>query len=371
MLEVKGGRILVVDHDAPTRAARGRVLRDAGHTVFEAEYLSDAGLLRQRPELLVLDAAFHDQINEEFSDTMVLRISSASAEPGREADASLVEPVAADVLISTASTLLRLGRAERALRASAAEANDATRIKDDFLGTLSHELRTPLHAIVGWIALLRTRQFDDDARAKALEVIDRNARAETKLIEDLLDVSHISLGQLRLTWQTVELAPIVCSALDAIAATAEAKGVTISTDVALDPDITVHGDPERLRQVFWNLASNAVKFTPAGGHVDVHAHAANGHAEVEVTDSGRGISAECLPRVFERFGRTDRRTTSPDRGLGLGLAIARELTELHGGTVTAASDGVDKGATFVVTLPSASAMRARTGARAAVSTRPV
>lgn len=378
MVEVKGGRILVVARDAPSRAARVRILRDAGYTVFDAGHLSDAALLRQtKPELLVLDAGLHDSRGvafsraleeyEELRDAMVLRILP-SADPGGpdheglDADALLVEPVRADVLISTAHALMRLGRAERGLRDTIAleqtargEADEANRIKDDFLGTLSHELRTPLHAIVGWVALLRTRPFDEDARAKALEVIDRNARAQTALIEDLLDVSRITLGQLRLTWRTVELAPILFSALDAIKPTAETKGVTISTDIALDPDIATRGDATRLRQVFWNLLTNAVKFTPAGGHVDVRAHAAEGHVEIEVTDTGRGISADFLPHMFERFGRADTGPTSPDRGLGLGLAIARELVELHGGTLTAASAGVDQGATFAITLPYSSA----------------
>jgi signal transduction histidine kinase len=364
MVEVKGGRILVVDRDPATRAARARILRDAGHTVFDAGHLSDAALLRQsNPELLVLADLHSLEEHEKFRNAMVLRISAANHseldhERLLDADAFLVEPVPADVLVSTAHALLRLSRAERALRDTIAleqtardEADEANRIKDDFLGTLSHELRTPLHAIVGWVALLRTRPFDDDARAKALEVIERNARAQAALIEDLLDVSRITLGQLRLTWRTVELAPVVFSALDAIKPTAETKGVTISTDIALDPDITVRGDATRLRQVFWNLLSNAVKFTPAGGHVDLRAHAAEGYAEIDVADTGRGISPDFLPHMFERFGRADNGTTSPDRGLGLGLALARELVELHGGTLTAASAGLNQGASFAVTLP--------------------
>jgi signal transduction histidine kinase len=372
MVEVKGGRILVVDRDAQTRARRARTLRDAGHTVFDAGHLSDAGLLRQvKPELLVLDATLpdnplHDHPLDDHhgvDGAMMLRIAADSSIHGLDADAFLVEPVTPEVLVSTAQALLRLSRAERALRESVAlgqtardEADEANRIKDDFLGTLSHELRTPLHAIVGWVALLRTRPYDDDTRAKALEVIERNARAQTALIEDLLDVSRITLGQMRLTWRTVELAPVLFSALEAIRPTAETREVAISTDVALNPDIAVRGDPSRLRQVFWNLLSNAVKYTPAGGHVEVRAHAAEGHVEIEVIDTGRGISAEFMPRMFERFGRADRGATNgSDRGLGLGLAIARELVELHGGTLTAASPGLNKGATFIVTLPYLSA----------------
>jgi signal transduction histidine kinase len=364
MIEGKGGRILVVDRDASRRATRARILRDAGHSVFDAGDLSDAALLRQpTPELLVLDALHDDLDNPDHLNlrgAMVLRIAENSSHHELDdADAFLVEPVSPGVLVSTAHALLRLGRAERALTQTAAlersardEADEANRVREDFLGTVSHELRTPLHAIVGWVALLRTRPFDEAARTKALEVIERNARAQAALIEDLLDVSRITLGQLRLTWRAVELAPILFSALDAVEATAEIKGVTISTDIALDPDITARGDPVRLRQVFWNLLSNAVKFTPKGGSVYVHAHAADGRANIEVTDTGRGISPEFLPHMFERFGRADHGVTSSvDRGLGLGLALARELVEMHGGTLTVASAGVNQGATFVVTLP--------------------
>jgi signal transduction histidine kinase len=332
--------------------------------VFDAGNLANTVLLRQtRPELLVLDA-LHDDLDGadplNLRGAMVLRIAEDTSHLELdEADAFLVEPVSPGVLVSTARALLRLGRAERALKHTAAleqsardEADEANRVREDFLGTISHELRTPLHAIVGWVALLRTRPFDEDARAKALEVIERNARAQTALIEDLLDVSRITFGQLRLTWRAVELAPLLFSALDAVAPTAEIKGVTISTDIALDPDITARGDPARLRQVFWNLLSNAVKFTPKGGSVHVHAHAADGHAEIEITDTGRGISPELMPHMFERFGRADHGVkSSVDRGLGLGLAIARELVEMHGGTLTVASAGIDQGATFVVTLP--------------------
>jgi signal transduction histidine kinase len=370
MVEVKGGRILVVDRDASRRAARARTLRDAGHTVYEAGQLSDATLLRQaRPELLVLDAGLPENRSSEFSRAIdddehfhaatVLRISSDhDASSPAFGDAYLVEPIPPGVLVATAHALLRLSRAERALRDTIAleqsardEADAANRIKDDFLGTLSHELRTPLHAIVGWVALLRTRPFDEEARSRALEIVERNARAEASLIEDLLDVSRITLGQLRLTWRPIELAPIVSSVIDAIAPTAETKGVTISTDIALDPDIAVRGDAARLRQVFWNLLSNAVKFTPAGGQIELRGHAREGRVVIDVSDTGRGISPELMPHMFERFGRADTGTTSPDRGLGLGLAIARELVELHAGELTAASAGVDQGATFVVSLP--------------------
>ena len=391
MVEVKDGRILVVDGDPRTRRARTRTLRDAGLTVFETERLADAALLLRQiaPRLLVIDAA-HDTGRRaaprarrgrglsqhlDAADLLGLRsapprlrltpIGISTATPA--ADATLPEPVTPEVLIATTRLLLRLGRAEHALGDSVAlertardEADAANRVKDDFLGTLSHELRTPLHAIVGWIALLRARPFDDETRAHALEVIERNAKAQTALIEDLLDVSRITLGQLRLTWRPVELAPVVFSAVDAIRPTAETKDVTISTDIALDPEITVRGDATRLRQIFWNLLSNAVKFTPEGGRVNVRTRAEDGRATIEVIDTGRGISPEFLARMFERFQRADRSTTTSDRGLGLGLAIARQLAELHGGGLSAASAGVDRGATFVVTLPQLSARESAT-----------
>ena len=190
-------------------------------------------------------------------------------------------------------------------------------------------------------------------RAHALEVIERNAKAQTALIEDLLDMSRITLGQLELTWRPVELAPVVFSAIDAIRPTAETRNVTIGTDITLDPKLTVRGDATRLRQIFWILMSNAVKFTPEGGRVNVRARFEDGRATIEVIDTGRGITPEFLARMFERFHRADGSTMAADRGLGLGLAIARQLVELHGGGLTASSAGVNRGATFVVTLPPA------------------
>jgi|EndMetStandDraft_3_1072993.scaffolds.fasta_scaffold60384_2 signal transduction histidine kinase len=391
MVDVTAGRILVCDDDVSTRFARVRALKVAGHTVFEAGRLSEASILLQeiKPEVLVLDVNLPDGNGIEFSralkedpalrSTMVLQMSASFVTSDdyvrgldAGADAYLAEPAPPGVLLATVRALLRLGRTERALQdalrleqaarseaeAAREEAEAANRIKDDFLATLSHELRTPLHAIIGWVALLRTRPLDDEGRKRALEVVERNAKAQAALIEDLLDVSRITLGQLQLTWGSIDLAPVVSSAVESIRPTAETKGIAIEADVAIDPDRTVRGDATRLQQVFWNLLSNAVKFTPAGGQVTVRARIADGGAEVEVTDTGRGISAEFLPRMFDRFRRADRSSSGVDRGLGLGLAIARQLVELHGGTLTAASPGLNQGATFVVTLPVRSSDRA-------------
>ena len=235
---------------------------------------------------------------------------------------------------------------EREARRQAEEAN---RLKDEFLATLSHELRTPLTSILGWSRLLNTG-LDERMRGRAAETIERNARAQAQLIDDLLDVSRIITGKLRLNTRPVELAPVIEAAADAVRPAAAAKGVTLR--VLLDPPAgPVPGDPDRLQQVFWNLFSNAIKFTPAGGRVEARLTHAGGHAEVTVTDTGEGIAPEFLPHVFERFRQADGAITRRHGGLGLGLAIVRHLVELHGGTVRVESEGEGRGATFALRLP--------------------
>jgi signal transduction histidine kinase len=254
--------------------------------------------------------------------------------------------------------LLRLSRAERALQdllareqEARAEAEAANRLKDDFLATLSHELRTPLNAIVGWTTLMRTIEMDDEARRKAIEIIERNAKSQAALIEDLLDVSRITQGQLKLTWLSVNLPAIVAAALDAIRPSADAKGLSLVTDMTADPRMSVQGDPVRLQQVVWNLLSNAVKFTPTGGRVETALSMDDTYVQLRVADTGRGIGSEFLPLIFDRFRRAEGGSTHVEGGLGLGLAIARQLVEMHGGTITATSDGEGQGATFTVRLP--------------------
>ena len=247
--------------------------------------------------------------------------------------------------------LLSAERSARAqAEASAAEAEVAGKIKDEFLATLSHELRTPLNAIVGWTQILRSAAGDPDDLAEGLAVIDRNARAQTQIIEDILDMSRIVAGKLRLDVRPVDLAGLVRAGVDTVQPAADAKGVRLR--VVLDPAAgAVAGDPNRLHQVFWNLLSNAVKFTPRGGHVRVSLGAVDGHAEVTVTDTGEGIPAEFLPHVFDRFRQADASTTRRHGGLGLGLAIVKQLVELHGGSVRVASPGPGRGSTFAVALP--------------------
>jgi PAS domain S-box-containing protein len=228
-------------------------------------------------------------------------------------------------------------------------AQAANRSKDEFLAILSHELRTPLNAILGWSEVLRQRQADAATAERGLAAISRNVKAQVKLIDDLLDVSRIAAGRLRLEVRTVELAPVVASAIEAIGPAAAAKQIRMAQ--VLDPSGVVLGDADRLQQVVWNLVSNAVKFTPKGGRVQVSLSRINSHVEITVSDDGKGIAPDYLPFVFDRFSQADTSLRRHFGGLGLGLSIARELVELHGGTIEARSDGDDQGATFVVKLP--------------------
>jgi signal transduction histidine kinase/DNA-binding response OmpR family regulator len=231
-----------------------------------------------------------------------------------------------------------------------ARVREANRIKDDFLASLSHELRTPLNAIVGYARMLRSGFLPADRHEKAIETIDRNATSLTQIVEDVLDISRIVSGKIRLDVQTVDLPEIVRRAIDAITPAAESKGIRV--EAVLDPHAApISGDPERLQQVLWNLLSNAVKFTGRGGRVQVRLARVDSHVEVEVSDTGIGIAAEFLPLVFERFRQADSGIARQRGGLGLGLSIARQLTQMHGGVIEAFSGGPGQGATFRVKLP--------------------
>jgi signal transduction histidine kinase/CheY-like chemotaxis protein len=230
------------------------------------------------------------------------------------------------------------------------EARQASQLKDEFLATVSHELRTPLNAILGWANMLRTRQLSDADTSRALETIERNARAQAQLIDDLLDVSRIITGNLRLDVRPVDPNAVIESAIQAVALAAAAKKVRIQKiiDTGL---VSVSGDPVRLQQVVWNLLSNAIKFTPKEGRVQIRLERINSHVEITISDSGAGISPDFLPYVFDRFRQGDQKTTREHGGLGLGLAITRHLVELHGGSVRADSPGPGQGSTFTVALP--------------------
>ncbi|OLE55636.1 MAG: hypothetical protein AUG51_01460, partial [Acidobacteria bacterium 13_1_20CM_3_53_8] len=236
---------------------------------------------------------------------------------------------------------------ERKAREAAEAAN---RLKDEFLATVSHELRTPLTSMLGWSLMLRSKQLDAVSAEHALEVIERNARIQKQIIDDLLDVSRIISGKLHLNVSRIDLAPVLLSAIDAVRLAADAKEIQIQTEFD-NLGVTLLGDPDRLQQVVWNLLSNAVKFTPRGGRIEVQLGQNNSHAEIVVRDTGAGIDNDFQPFLFDRFRQADSSTTRLHGGLGLGLAIVRHLVELHGGTVEATSDGEGKGAAFTVRLP--------------------
>jgi signal transduction histidine kinase len=235
-------------------------------------------------------------------------------------------------------------------REARAAAETASAMKDEFMAILSHELRTPLNAIIGWAALLRSGTLQGEKLERAIESIERNARSQARLIEDLLDLSAIISGRISLRAQPLDLVPVVEGALDVVRPMADAK--SIQFQLALDPDTgPVSGDPDRLQQVVWNLLSNAVKFTPAGGTVSLFLERLDGHARITVSDTGPGIDPAFLPHVFEPFRQADASSTRAQKGLGLGLSIVRRLVELHGGSVRAESEGAGRGAQFKVELP--------------------
>jgi len=332
-----------------------------------------------------------DRLHEE--DTVLARIRSGQSvdhfetvrvrKDGRPIDVSLtVSPIrGADGQVVGASKIARdisvRKRVDRERvdflareQAARAEAEAANRAKDDFLTMLSHELRTPLNAVYGWAAMLQTGQVDETTRSKAIETIMRNANVQVQLIDDLLDVSRIASGKLRLELQNVELGSVIDAAADTVRPAALAKSIRL--DVVREPHVgPITGDPNRLQQVVWNLLSNAVKFTPREGRVQAHLRRVNSRVEIVVSDTGPGITADFLPYVFERFRQGDSSSTRPHGGLGLGLTLVKQLVELHGGSVTAESPGVGQGATFTVKLPVSVALVPSGGTEARASLPPL
>ena len=240
----------------------------------------------------------------------------------------------------------------RQAREARDEAEHQVRLKDEFLATLSHELRTPMNAMLGWLAIIGEDPAVPPAISGRLDIIDRNARAQAKLIDDLLDMNRLMTGNVQLELEPVDLAALADATVQTLRPTADAKTVRLTLEASTSGS-PVHGDGRRLQQVLWNLVQNAVKFTPAGGHVVVAVQASDAAVRVLVTDSGCGISSKFLPYVFERFRQEDSSSTRQSHGLGVGLSIARHLAELHGGTIRAASGGVGQGSTFVLELPRA------------------
>ena len=246
----------------------------------------------------------------------------------------------------------------RRLQAEAArvEAEAASHAKDEFLALLSHELRTPLNAILGWTNMLRRGTVNAAAAERALEIIERNARAQVQVVADLLQISEIITGKLQLDAHVIDLAPLIASSLDALRLAARAKKIALECDIR--PTDPILGDPGRLQQILWNLLSNAIKFTPSGGRVQIGLMQAGSIAQITVTDSGVGIAPDFLPYVFDRFRQEQSSRARSFSGLGLGLAIVRQLTELHGGTVKAESAGKEQGSTFTAAFPALSGIRA-------------
>lgn len=250
-------------------------------------------------------------------------------------------------LAAVAIENVRLFERERRARAAAEE---ASRMKDEFLATVSHELRTPLTSMLGWVYMLRSSGLNEEGRLRALETIERNAKLQAQIVDDILDVSRIITGKLSMEVEPLDLTSLIETSINAVRPAAAAKEILIETEL-LGASQLVAGDPNRLQQVFWNVFSNAVKFTPRGGQVTIQTRRVEEHIEIKVSDTGQGIKQDFLPYVFDRFRQADSSTTREHGGLGLGLAIVRHLVEMHGGAVRAESHGEGEGATFIVTLP--------------------
>lgn len=372
-------RIVVVDDTEANRYTKSRLLRQAGFEVLEAATGADALSLvtSHVPDVVVLDTQLPDINGWEVcrkikslgtEAPLVLQVSATYVQEGDTvkaleggADACLTEPIDPAVMLATVRALLRMRHAEQALREALAReqalrhnAEGANRAKDEFLATLSHELRSPLGTILTWVTLLKEGRLTDERRRHGLDAIERSTQHQVKLIGDLLDVSSIISGKTRLELASVDLGAVVQAAVEAMRSAATAKSIALTHRV--DPAVPrIVGDPVRLLQVVQNLCSNAVKFTPDGGNVHVDVRLVKDVIEIEVRDTGKGIAAEFLPHIFERFRQADASSTRAQGGLGLGLAIVLHLVELHHGSVEVQSAGAGQGATFFVRLPVATA----------------
>jgi signal transduction histidine kinase len=282
-----------------------------------------------------------------------LPLLSALVRAEEETALAMTEAAHARRLVEEASAVaesLAQARTEE-LREALSVAESAMRARDQFLATVSHELRTPLTSMLGWLQLLRDEHTTAAELREALDTIESNARAQSRLVEDILDFSRISDGKLRLQVAPIDLRLVVRDAVDIVLPGADAKGILLGHAAEDDSPKMVSGDGDRLRQIVWNLLSNAVKFTGSGGRILVRLRSDEGHATIDIVDTGRGIDASFLPHVFDRFSQADSSSTRRHAGLGLGLSIVRHLVELHGGSVSVSSDGLDLGSTFSVRLP--------------------
>ena len=370
--------LLVVDDDDAGRYVKVHTLRRAGFQVTEAATGTEGLALVETasPDLLILDVNLPDisglevtrriRASESGPPTLqILQISNTAVEPAdrvrgldQGADVYLTEPVDAAVLVATVHALLRVRRAEAA-QAAALEgerraresAETANRLKDEFIATLSHELRTPLNALMGWIWQLRNSTLTPEARERALDSIERNARMQAQLINDLLDVSRASKGKLRLEIRMVDLSSVITAALESLRDSVARKHLDLQLNLS---SVWVAGDQARLQQIVTNLLTNAVQFTPGEGRITVTAAADGDDAVVRVQDTGAGIDPAFLPHVFEQFRQGEEGLSRKHGGLGLGLAVVKQLIDLHGGTVAVTSPGVGEGSTFTIRLPRAS-----------------
>ena len=360
--------VLNVDDYESARYARSRALRAAGFEVIEAGTGRQVLEIVQsrRPGAILLDVNLPDingfevcrRLKEDPSTASIpVLYLSASATSASEqatgldagAEAYLIDPVDVPVLVATINAVMRAQRAQREAALARDEAEAANRAKDEILAMLSHEMRGPLNTIVGWVSMRRGGRLDAERARSALETIDRAARQQTRLVDDLLDGARIAAGTLRLELRPTDLRAVVEGALTAVGPEVDAAGLTLHSKIEdVGPFI---GDDRRLQQVVWNLVTNAIKFTPRGGHISVELSRVDGAAALSVSDTGQGIATDFLPHVFDRYRQYEGSASARRRGLGLGLAIVRHVVRLHGGEVVAASDGPGTGATFTVTVP--------------------
>jgi len=375
MTVANSGRVLIVDDQESARFVKVQTLRRAGFDVAEAATGRAALTMfeRLKPDVVVCDVNLPDMSGTEVSRTIktsamvppvqIMQVSNTAVTAadhvrGLEhgADVYLIEPLDASVLVAAVRSLMRVRLAEGALaaaldaeRKARASAEEADRVKDEFIATLSHELRTPLNALMGWIWQLRHSTLDESARGRALDSLERNAALQAQLINDLLDISRISKGKLQLRLSLVELRALISESVAMIGESASRKHLDVQT--ALAGPVWVAGDRARLHQVLVNLLTNAIQFTPEGGRIHVSlALDDQRRAIIEVQDSGAGIDPEFLPFVFEPFRQGAGRPSRGHGGLGLGLSVVRQLVELHDGSVGVSSAGVGSGATLTVML---------------------
>jgi signal transduction histidine kinase/ActR/RegA family two-component response regulator len=329
---------------------------------LEENFSSGAGAVLISEEALVNGTLEHltEAFNRQpvWSDVPVVLFAINGRNPetllatvGTRFNATIVErPIRITMLVSAVRAALRAREKQYQTRDLLNQLEEADHQKDLFLATLSHELRTPLNSILGWIQLLRSKANPNVNVEHALEVVERNAKAQAEIVSDILFVSRVITGKLELKLETIDLIPVIQSAIDVISPSAAAKEIQLFT--SFDSNVNkIEGDADRLQQVFLNLLSNAIKFTPHGGQITVRVKTKGSNVEIEISDTGQGISSEFLPFVFERFRQADNSYTRQVGGLGLGLAIVRHLVELHGGEVSAKSQGKNRGATFTISFP--------------------